>query len=248
MTTRNNGKETRRILWLFFAGLGSLLLSIGFAIAAPVGPSYVGNISSGKGNISFAPRVVQAEAGNVSEINLSANSITKAWQGYYGNISGQILLQDALGNNFYTWNNSLVTGNVFASRNSAVNWANINCTNSTGLVKENVYVGKNETAADSVNNTFSVTNHPAITVAGVTLTNCWSTQPYGPSGGPSGANFWNVLLTENNSAGLTIYATMINRSTLGVRNMPTDFELLVGENGNSSSLAPTPYFFYVELS
>jgi len=44
-----------------------------------------------------------------------------------------------------------------------------------------------------------------------------------------------------------VYTAMINMSTTGFRNSITDFELLVGENGNSTSTAPTSYYFYVEL-
>jgi len=34
---------------------------------------------------------VPAQAGNVTELTINATSVTKAWQGYYGNVSGRLV-------------------------------------------------------------------------------------------------------------------------------------------------------------
>ena len=241
MTTQNKGMKA-----MIFAAVLFGLLAISLAAATPTGPSVLFNVSSSKGSITNSARLVQAEAGNVSEVNITANSITKAWQGYFGNVTGTILLADSLGNNFYTWNNTNIRGEIYASRSSVVSWGTINCTNASNLTSENTYLGKLSTDPDSVNNTFTSTSHPNITVGTTTLSNCFSTQAYG-NGGPTGANFWNVLLSDGNGIGNVVYTTFINKSTTSFQNGKTDFELLVGENGNSTSTAPTPYFFYAEL-
>ena len=248
MTTEKtrNDRVTKYIL-MVGAIFAIFALFVGLAGAAPVNPNTLSVLSSSKGNVSSTLKNASAEAGNVSELSFVANSITNAWQGYFGNISGQIILADSLGNNFYTWNNSLPRGEIFASRNSSPAWATINCTNSTGLTNENAFLDKQPTDADSVNLTFSSTSHPAFSVGSVPLANCFSTQAYGTSG-PSGQDFWNVLLSDADGAGNIVYTTMINKSATGFRNTATDFELLVGENGNATEAASTTtYYFFVEL-
>jgi len=226
----------------------ALLSYTSLILALPTGPASLTQASSSRANLTSSIQSVPAEAGNISELLINANTITHAWQGYFGNISGQLVLADALGNNFYVWNGSQASGQIYASRNNAVTWTTINCTNSSGVAAENNYLGKSASEADSVNQTFAITTHPPVTVGAITLTGCPSTQAYGPANGPSGMNFWSILLSDNNGAGNIVYATIINRSTLSFRNTPTDFELLVGENGNATSLAPTSYYFYVELN
>jgi len=233
-------------IMLIVLAMGFVVLAT-FALAVPTGPGSLSQISSSRANLTSTMKSAPAEAGNVTELFIDANSITTAWQGYYGNISGSIILADAQGNNFYVWNGSTASGEVYASRNDTVDWTTINCTNSTGVAAENLYLDRTDTSPDSVNNTFITTSHPPLVVGTRTLNGCFSTRAYGPTG-PGGDDFWNVLLSDGDGAGKTVYATIINRTTLSYRNLPTDFELLVGVNGNATSPSTIPYYFYVELN
>src|SRR3990167_1096282 len=46
---------------------------------------------------------VNAQAGNVTELNIFGYSITQTWQGYFGNVSGTIILADANDKVMYNW-------------------------------------------------------------------------------------------------------------------------------------------------
>src|SRR3989344_7466384 len=61
----------------------------------PQGPDTVTISSSGRHNNQSDPYVIQAYAGNVTALVISHTRNTEAWQGYYGNITGTITLDDA---------------------------------------------------------------------------------------------------------------------------------------------------------
>ena len=72
----------------------------------------------------------QAEAGNVTRLDINAITITTSWQGYYGNVTGNIVLADANNESLYEWGNATsITGEVYATRTTTVTWNTINCSN-----------------------------------------------------------------------------------------------------------------------
>ena len=75
-------------------------------------------------NVSRRPTAgsvsTKAEAGNVTELNISATVVTRGWQGYYGNVSGTITLDDGLNNTMYSWALADPEGEVYASRNNSI--------------------------------------------------------------------------------------------------------------------------------
>ena len=44
-----------------------------------------------------------AMAGNITRLDINGMSITQSWQGFYGNISGNMILADAQNNSMYEW-------------------------------------------------------------------------------------------------------------------------------------------------
>lgn len=62
-----------------------------------------------------------AQGGNATNLNLSSNSSTIKWQGFYGNVSGGIRLGSG-SNVFYNFGNAIYT-TVFATQDSGFNWA-----------------------------------------------------------------------------------------------------------------------------
>ena len=74
---------------------------------------------------------VSAIAGNVTQLLITGTSVTQMWQGYYGNISGAIILADADNNVFYNWSASSPEGEIYASMNGSIDWTRIECYNVT---------------------------------------------------------------------------------------------------------------------
>lgn len=219
------------------------LLSIGVVSAQPIGAEDAIVVNSTRYNTSLiSPSQVNAQAGNVTELTINASGVTTSWQGYYGNVTGSLILADSQGNNFYDWNVSSPSGEIYASRSSSVTWASINCSNTTAVTTEETYLGQSASDPDSVSNTYSLTSHPAFLVGSRNMTNCSSTHAY-DSTGDQGTDFWQVLLNDGPN---TVYSTIMSAGT-GFNSLDWDFELLVGENGKAGNEGATPYYFYVEL-
>ncbi len=85
----------------------------GIVSAVPQAPETFTVTESGRrGNQSA--QTIEAEAGNVTALSVDAQIITQAWQGYYGNITGTITLDDADNITFYDWSLSSPTGEIYA--------------------------------------------------------------------------------------------------------------------------------------
>jgi hypothetical protein len=70
-----------------------------------------------------------AMAGNVTELTVTGVSVTQAWQGYFGNVSGTIQLADNGDNVMYNWSLASPEGEIYASTNNSIIWSYIQCLN-----------------------------------------------------------------------------------------------------------------------
>ena len=244
----------------------------------PAGPASITIQNSSSFNATaYEPTQINALAGNITYLTIDAITQTQSWQGYYGQVSGNITLQDGNNNTFYSWTLTEPQGEIYASNGSAVTWANIACVNYTnngsddGATNynfnltdlENMY-GMDPADADGVNETFFEsgqvtsaydsrdTSHPTVYVGTYTITSgsCPATDTY-ESGAADGTEFNEILLTDNTSI---IFTTLIESDIANEKNDTTgydganhDFQMLVGEDGHDGDESTTPYFFYVEL-
>lgn len=240
------------VLWVPLLGLFLLLgilLEAGFALATPIPPTDVMVFSSGSRQLpTVSNGTVLAQGGNVTQININALSITKTWQGYYGNVSGNIHLDDANNNTFYVWGNGTsLQGQIYASRNDTIQWTTVNCTDAAQRAAEEEYLGIAPSDGDSVMNTFNKTQHPAFNVGLRTISenSCFSTYGY-VNGSTQNSTFNQILLSDEGNN--TIYSTLIAYHTHGYNGQIVDFQLMVGENEHFGSAGPTAYYFFVELN
>ena len=229
-------------------GVITLLLLIGFGVsgvkAEPSGAT-VDQVSSSRG-AAASPGQLEVQAGNVTELNISGTSITQSWAGFYGNVTGTIVLEDASGNTFYDWSAASPQGEVYASRVNSITWSNVRCANSTEISDENTNLNMG-TAADNITNTFSSQSHPQFYVGSVSISanTCKSTNPYVNSASQT-TDFYNVLLSDG--SGNIIYTSILDPDTTGFNGNNYDFELLVGEDGHGAAAGTTTtYYFWVEL-
>jgi hypothetical protein len=96
-----------------------LLLNINLAVAVePFGATVV-NLSSTRATPDDATGI-PALAGNVTELSISGFSITQSWQGYFGNVTGTIMLSDSSDNVMYNWSLASPEGEIYASTNSSI--------------------------------------------------------------------------------------------------------------------------------
>jgi len=200
-------------------------------------------ISNERGTFALSTPSTILESGNLTFFNFDSNVLTNSWQAYYGNITGGIKLESASGAVFYQWEILDPSGEVYAARVSDINFATLNCTNSTQISTEESYIGHLSAAADSVTNTFDSATHPNFTIGEQFYDEnlCFATNMY--SNSVQSNNFFEVLLSD--AANNIVYTTIIENNKLGFDNTPYHFQMLVGENGQDS--IGTSYYFFVEV-
>jgi hypothetical protein len=223
------------VLGLLYAGITSVF---GVQGAISVTPGETSRASF----VNSSTATTDAQAGNVTELNISGYAITDHWAGFYGDISGAITLSNSNGDVFYNWTGlNSVSGEVFASTDNAVSWGGIGCADSGEISTIESALGIAGTDADRIEMTYTSNSHPDFTVGGASITGCNSTNAY-TSSGPDANSFYQILLTD--SEGDAVYTTLINESLTGFNSAAHDFELLVGE---ADSAGATPMYFYLEL-
>ena len=223
----------------------------------PTGAETVNYIQSEAGNTSlYPPSQIDAEAGNLTELTITGVSQTKSWQGFYGNVSGTIILEDSTGNRFYDWTAAEPQGEVYASVNDTIIWSTIACaptlTNLPFLNNWQTFYGMNYTDYDSINTTYNQTNHPEFDTGYTSLTGCPTTYTF--VNDPAQASDFPAVLLTSDTAGTLIFTAILEDKDEGVTDGVTgfdgnnyDFQLLVSEFGSDGNSAVTPYYFWVEL-
>jgi hypothetical protein len=190
-----------------------------FVSALPSGPRSLDTSNTARWP-TWAPLNTTAIAGNVTELTFNASTITRTYQGYYGNITGFIVLGDNNNNTLYDWTLASPQGEIYAVRSDVVpSWGLVTCASYNELVSEDIRLNVNETIdEDSVNNTFVVGGapdqlsrfgatelvHPQFWVANqsVTANACPLAVMYNSSAMPS-PYFKQVLLSDNTNVPVT---------------------------------------------
>ncbi len=253
---------------LLITGLFILALSIAYSAgnSFPEGPDSVDTINSTRQAPSAGPVTIQAEAGNVTQLKIINERATEAWQGYFGNITGNITLEDASDNLFYSWQLANPTGEVYAANYTTTDWASVYCINVSqngsnafprpdGSVSSingsqiELSYGINSTDLDGLNETFYLFWQGTFKTGAITFSQedgCSRANPY--SAGGSNAIWDEVILSDNDTL---IFTSIIeeNQASYKASQEGADFQMLVLENGHvGSEFTTTPYYFYVELA
>jgi hypothetical protein len=228
-----------------------------FAYAQPANATTITRGTSERASSGGAPSTQPSEAGNTTALNILATDTSRRWQGYYGNVTGNITLSDSSNNAMYNWVSANPVGEVYAANYTSVKWDKIFCVNFSTNADENLnkdtlnsFIGYTSDAdkarKDSVNATFNQTFTGSLAVGSITLTgadNC-SMVTLNTGSGYQTTQFLELLLTDNQSV---VFASILEDNANGFKNHPTDFEMIVGVNGTATSVTRN-YYFYVELN
>jgi hypothetical protein len=226
----------------------ALLLFSSVAIAQPTNATNVNRGASERISSGGSPSEQPSESGNTTAISMVVTSASARWQGFYGNITGNMTLGDSSGNALYNWAEVDVNGEVYAANHSYVDWSRIYCINFTANHQEERlnkttllpflgYATADENRSDTVNTTFNSIFSGSLAIGARNIV-------AGDECPMATLNsiYQEVLLTDNTSV---VFASIINDGANGFKNHPTDFEMIVGVNGTGT---PRSYYFYVELS
>ncbi|MFA6073388.1 MAG: hypothetical protein WC758_04710 [Candidatus Woesearchaeota archaeon] len=224
-----------------------VLLTLTAIVFAEPGGTTISANSTNLGRTS-TPANRSDPGGTITTMLLDAVQQNAQWKAYVGNISGSLTLDDSAGNTIYEWSlgAASVTGEIFASRSNSVTWSNINCSNITTVQSEQTALGITDTTTDSIKNTFNYTVHPALVVAGRSITqntcNATSTFVSGARQSQASATFPELLLHDNTNL---VYATILTQDDTGYGGSETyDFQMIIADN---PSVTSSMYYFYAEL-
>jgi hypothetical protein len=241
--------------WLLALLLAAI--SVTSVYALPSGPTGPINVISSERYPTWGSQTVSALAGNVTQFDADSSTITRTWQGYFGDVTGIIVLGDSNNNTLYDWQVANPQGEIYAVRSSTVPaWLNVRCSNTSELVNEDTALGVTwSTDEDAVNRTFVVhsVTHPTFYVSSVTITNdtCPVTGLYNSSRVKS--DYFKEVLLSDGSTDPIIYTTLIAHTlnpfaeSDGFDGNTHDFEMIVGENGHGTNTVTSTYYFYLEL-
>jgi len=241
MKTPSIIKGTIALALLVIASIAVLQISM----ALPQGATMSFNSSGSAATTN--PVELNDSGGTITILKLATTQQDSAWKGYVGNVSGLLTLDDALGNTIYNWQLAAVSGHVFASRSSSVIWSNINCSNQSHVDTEQSALSFASSDSDSINRTFNSTNHQAFLVAARNMSSCRFTPTYVNDSfqaqTPSSL-FQEVLLSDGSNF---VYSTDIeSTSPNGFDQEHRHFQLIVPQS--KTTVVPTGYYFYIELS
>lgn len=267
-------KRVRSMTGMFaIAGVVVLLtlfmFGINYVIAQPSGASVT------EGTPERAPEdaagSASAYAGNITSLAINGFTNTRAWQGYYGNVTGTIQLADGSDNVFYNWSSFNPEGEVLASTNQTITWTSLQCFNFTangteGGVSGETVGGTNVGGlnlsglearygiafddVDGVNETFGFDiTHDQFFIGALEFSagECLSTASFDSTGDSVDNNFEEVLMYEPNTRSVVYTAILEESSVTGFNNQDNDFQMMVLENGHGTDTTSTTYYFWVEI-
>ena len=227
--------------------LATMFAFSSFVSADPIGADGgVTEIGSSTRDHVFSPYNSTAIAGNVTEMNIDAITVTNYWQGYYGNITGSIVLANSNNDTLYDWSITDSSGQVYASRADSITWASILCADSTQITAEDTAIGSTG-KTDAINETFLTSvNHNVFSVGITTIdaNTCAASSLHNSTGVKEDLLFSNVILYDGSNA---VYTSIINNDATGFDNKTHDFQLIVPEDGTNDNTDVTNYYFWVEL-
>ena len=204
----------------------------------------------------YDPAMVEAFAGNLTELTITGVTQTKSWQGFFGNVSGTIILEDSSGFRFYDWTAAEPQGQVYASANQTISWTTVDCAPIEDPAFRTPwydFYGMLDTDYDNINITYNLTLHDEFYVGLITIPQdtCRSTYTF-VNDARQTDDFPAVILHDENDA--LIFTALIEDRAIGARQGKIgydggdyDFQLLVAERGRYGDTDTTPYYFWIEI-
>jgi hypothetical protein len=205
--------------------------------------------------------IIQAEAGNVTELLIFGSQQSNHWAGAYGNITGLIVLDDAQNWSMYQWGGiTNPEGEIYAANGTVSDWGSVMCMNlssnqpsfnctgqneeCSNLTEIETFFGMTPADADGIDETFNSTLD-MIMVGTKPLYNCQKTNLY-VNDTIHTENDWNETILTVNNTPTVIFAGILQNDAWGYNNETWDFQLMIADDG--SDAVATPYYMYVELS
>lgn len=240
----------RMIGIVIVVALAAAMVFAGIVSALPDGATVLTNVSaSTKGAVTAESDT--AQGGYITGLNLTVEQSTAKWQGYFGNITGSIVLEDSSGNEMFNWGDAVAGGGeVFATTSdSAPTWSAVNSVTNAELIHGtngiNALWSWETTQTDDADATFSTTD--TVTVAGTEITGTVATAANAIL--PSGQSWQTLVITDTADISAKtdyIFIGIINDNHEAFDTTSKDYQMIVPTADTPA--ASDTYYFYVELT
>jgi len=239
--------EEKRVLLFLLLYIISLSFFSALALGAPISPDLLNATSSSRREDSLALNTT-ANAGNVTGLDIHITWTTQSWQGYFGNVSGTIVLDDSGNKSMYAWQDASPLGEIYAVRSSgSVGWADISCADLSEVISEETALNIAPSAKDGINETFNKSSAADFYIGSKHFSSgsCpFSQFLFENDAAAVSNNFEEIIL---NDGSMMVYASILNQDKTGFDSSAHDFQMLVPEDGHNGDTTPTNYYFYVEI-
>jgi hypothetical protein len=243
----NKRWSTRILRQLAIVSVLIILLVQGYlALAVPEGANVTFNFTETRTPTSAAS--IATAGGTFTTLLLNGTTQTLRWKAYVGNATGTLTLDDAGGSTIYDWRLVSIAGEVYASRSNSIVWSSVNCSPRSLVENETLTMNMSFSSADNLNKTFNMSVHKQFFVGGNRIYNstCPAIATYVNDSrqvSSESALFQEVLLSDGPHL---VYSTLLEPGQIGFDRSRYNFQMIVPENEYAG--APTPYYFYLELS
>lgn len=238
-----------KIIGIAVIAVALLAAFTGIASATPTGGSLT--VGANETKVESEGATEDAIGGNVTELNISISQQTTKWQGYYGNVSGGIVLEDANSHSMFSWTIDDPTGEIYATPLSSLpDWTDYNNDANTANVDSAFSLGTATTGvADNATDTFTET-HTAFYLAGTQI--AADVGPCAKTKNGTGVSNWEtVILTDGDGGSVTtdfMFVGLIREGGTSFKGTGDlcDYQVIVPDDPND--VIATTYYFYVEVT
>lgn len=233
-----------------FGILMALFVAAGLAFAAPVGASTTAGTPVTLGTTTVG--TASAWGGNITQVNLTINSSTQRWQGFYGSVTGSLRLASGSNSTGFstvkTWTVSNLRGQVYASTSSNVDFTAVNSTAVTLADVDSAFSFLSG-FSDAAANTGTDNANPAFNVSQYTVAG--NSRPLITTNSNASAGVWKevVLAHGANLSNPTnlVFVGLLNNSGVAYNGASANYQIIVPENSVGENTATT-YYFYGEVN
>ena len=225
-----------------------ILIFAGFCFSLPTG---VSSVTAGTAVTlgTQTPGTASAWGGNITSLNLTINSTTLHWQGFYGIVTSSLRLASGNSSNVSTlklWNVSNINGQIYVSQSSNVNFSALNSTSASLANVDSAFSflsGANDaasqTGADSSNPSFNVGQYAVAA----------NSYPHITTFNSSGSAVWREVVMRHATTGTEsdfVFVGLLNSSGVAYNGESAHFQVIVPEN-SAGDTSVTTYYFYGEI-
>ena len=222
----------------------------GIVSATPEGATMDENVSAST-KVASTVGTDNAQGGYITGLNATVEQSTAKWQGYCGNVTGSIVLEDSSGNEMFNWGwTAAKGGEVFATTASSITWATLYAVDTaerdhaTGGI--NALWGWQTDQTDDADATF---NNAAgsVTVASTDISSTVATTADAIL--PTGQGWQTLVIADDDAVTARddyIFVGLICNDKTGVFGSTADYQLIVPVTDTPGTTVP--YYFYVEMT